>query len=215
METAIKLSGKHSVLVCLYTIISLCFSSTTFGQAGMLDTSFNKDDKGWGRGDESFRKYFDWLLQMHDDPEYRPELEEVRELANQCPEVYGSVVYSVRNLYNALTERINEFDGKCEGESESSKGFTRLKQPKKPSDENTEARITKIYPNPASSSVFISGSGIRKVTIVDILGRGQVSQLFGGTALAQIDISRLPRGIYLVTVVSRDGRTETEKLIIE
>jgi hypothetical protein len=70
-----------------------------------------------------------------------------------------------------------------------------------------------VSPNPASETLFFSNPSapISSVMIRDISGR-QIYQQDISSSAAQIDISSLPKGIYLVEVRSSDA-TKTVKLI--
>jgi hypothetical protein len=71
----------------------------------------------------------------------------------------------------------------------------------------------KIYPNPASSNVFITSesSGLLEATIMDLSGRiVQQAQIQNS-----LDVSNLTSGMYLVKLIDFEGRTGTKKLIIE
>lgn len=69
----------------------------------------------------------------------------------------------------------------------------------------------KIYPNPASSSFQISTENeIKLVEIYDSLGRKLIR-----TQNKQIDVSQLPRGIYLVKITSSENYLATKQLIVK
>ncbi|MCR5115431.1 MAG: endonuclease [Bacteroidales bacterium] len=72
----------------------------------------------------------------------------------------------------------------------------------------------RLFPNPAHEAFTLEGSDLSEVRLYDGLGQ-QVShcQLDGGSQ-HRLDVSHLPEGLYLVTVVARDGRLATRKLVI-
>ncbi len=71
-----------------------------------------------------------------------------------------------------------------------------------------------VYPNPARDMVHIaSGSGkIKSVSLVDINGRTVRDASFGNVAAAQVDISDLASGVYIVNIESAEGST-TRKIV--
>ena len=104
--------------------------------------------------DEAYQQYFTWLVQMYEDPNWSPDVNQVWQLANQCPVKYGTVVYAVRNLFNALTGEINSFESSCEGVSMQRGGqgkqFIRLKQPNKITAPLVANNLL-VYPNPSNA----------------------------------------------------------------
>lgn len=72
--------------------------------------------------------------------------------------------------------------------------------------------ILKIYPNPAKDVLYIDGSSIREVSLLDLQGRKLiVEQLNGGVNSIQWNISKYSSGIYIVQVF--DGESFTNKKI--
>jgi hypothetical protein len=74
-----------------------------------------------------------------------------------------------------------------------------------------------LYPNPANSHITIAHpnghqSGI--CTIADLSGRVAILVSFSAGATTEIDVSNLPRGMYLITVAT-DLSRQTEKLVIQ
>ena len=81
--------------------------------------------------------------------------------------------------------------------------------------ENTEADIAGICPNPAADYVTVSASGaIRRITVIDLSGRVQLSVAGNSTTRQTVDISRLPAGHYLVRIATAQN-TITDKLIVQ
>lgn len=75
---------------------------------------------------------------------------------------------------------------------------------------NASQPATVVYPNPATTSLFLNFSteGAKEVYLFDLTGREQQHLSFDGTQ-GQIDLSTLSRGVYYLRVVSG---TETENL---
>ncbi len=63
-----------------------------------------------------------------------------------------------------------------------------------------------LYPNPANTSITINAEGHwEKLCIVDMTGRMAYHSTFNSTPLT-IDVSHLPKGLYLVVLQSQDNR---------
>ena len=76
--------------------------------------------------------------------------------------------------------------------------------------ETAESRI-KVYPNPTTGAVTILGEDIAEVQVYNMLG--QTVATFGRSNT--LDLSDLPKGIYLLRLTGENGATKTEKLMLE
>ena len=76
--------------------------------------------------------------------------------------------------------------------------------------ETAESRI-KVYPNPTTGAVTILGEDIAEVQVYNMLG--QTVATFGRSNT--LELSDLPKGIYLLRLTSENGATKTEKLMLE
>jgi len=70
---------------------------------------------------------------------------------------------------------------------------------------------TKIYPNPAAGILFVECKNMDMVKLYDLLGKNVLSQTASGKT--EIDISRLPQGIYSIQIFSAGKITETGKVV--
>ncbi|MBW7951939.1 MAG: T9SS type A sorting domain-containing protein, partial [Chitinophagaceae bacterium] len=172
---------------------------------------------------EAYYVYFEWLINMYGDPNYQPDLNEVWELANQCPLTHGTIVYAVRNLYNTLTERVHSFENNCEPPQERSTTnkpkFIRLKEPKKKTEiqaqEKEKSKLV-LYPNPATNIINIAFAvDIKQIVIFDVIGRKQLSKQLNGTKNVQLNISGIGKGMFFVQVTGKDGSIQTQRLIVQ
>ncbi|MCX6207986.1 MAG: M4 family metallopeptidase, partial [Bacteroidetes bacterium] len=162
--------------------------------------------------DENYYTYFSWMANMQANPEYKPELDDVNHLANLCPLTNGKVVYAARNLYNALTERINDFEDNCNGGAMGKgvkKGMIRLNQPK-PKINNT---VLLVYPNPAKNAVNILYKNMVSIAVLDLTGRVVREQKLVKCDSANIDLYNLTNGLYILKVTTIDGKIKTEKIV--
>lgn len=72
------------------------------------------------------------------------------------------------------------------------------------------AEIYALYPNPAHGTLNITGTSAKEVRILDLAGREVLkSSIMEG----RIDISAVPPGAYLITILNKDSRT-TERIVV-
>lgn len=124
---------------------------------------------------------------------------------------------AIRNLYNAITERINDFENNCEppaARGGNKPAFIRLKQPKEKPVEKEKSKLV-LYPNPATNVVNIRFTDIRQVYITDVTGRLLLSKQLGGVSNTQLNIGSIGKGIFFVRAIGKDGSSETKKLIVQ
>lgn len=84
--------------------------------------------------------------------------------------------------------------------------------------ENTNA-LANIFPNPSNGAITIDfgkAAASTKVIVSDMIGN-QVYQnsVIAGTSKLNIDLSTMPKGIYLVTVTNALGAKSVHKMIVE
>lgn len=84
-----------------------------------------------------------------------------------------------------------------------------------------QARIS-LYPNPARDRATLELNGLERsgnytLSITNVLGRRVNQQGFtatAGRAMVDIDVSRLPRGTYLYSVTTKEGRILTTRRLL-
>ncbi len=176
---------------------------------------------GQSKLDMAYQDYFKWLKEMHNAPEWHPDLADVEKLANQCPVKYGTVVFAVRNLFNAITGKINEFKDNCEGNAgargmQQNKGFIRLKNKKRSTQPITQQDKNSllVYPNPTTGMLNVEYKTIKQVFIVDVTGRAILNKSWtGSTNQVQLDLSNLPRGVFIIKAINAENNVQTQKFI--
>ena len=72
-----------------------------------------------------------------------------------------------------------------------------------------------IFPNPAHNIVTITGERLKTITLADNAGRTVLTKVAGNSQSDEIAVGHLPKGLYLLTVTTTGGNTQSEKLVIE
>lgn len=142
---------------------------------------------------------------MYSIPNYKPDSLLVFALANTCPATNGRVVYAARNLYNRLTGSINNYSNNCNSNTYSRKNIVPV----------AANKGLLIYPNPARSNVYIKYKAIRQVVIYDYTGRKLLSNSFNNVDNAQLNVSKLNKGCYIIKLTATNKGIISAKLIIE
>lgn len=71
----------------------------------------------------------------------------------------------------------------------------------------------KIYPNPASTYINIEGQNLKSATIVDVLGKTVLRQVLAENQ-TNIDINKLSKGTYFITVSDNKEKIYNKKIVI-
>jgi hypothetical protein len=72
-----------------------------------------------------------------------------------------------------------------------------------------------LYPNPATSMVTIESNDMRQVQLFDISGRLVLNRNMDNARRFQFNAGTIGKGIFLVKVTDRTGKTETRKLVVQ
>ena len=166
--------------------------------------------------DENYKRYYEWMIQMAQNPDWMPEKDAVLSVANLCPVKSGTIVYAYRNLYNAITQSINKFDNNC-GELgrgvKKPQGFIRLKQKSIITKSNNNSIL---FPNPASDKVTLKANNINNIAVFDLMGKIVFEQKNAvSNRINMIDIRNLPNGFYVVKTTDTKGVISSNKLIVQ
>ncbi|MCX6209593.1 MAG: T9SS type A sorting domain-containing protein, partial [Bacteroidetes bacterium] len=113
-----------------------------------------------------------------------------------------------QDFYNRLTGEIHYFENNCPTGTMSRKAKPVIIPKAKPT-----AMPLCVFPNPASSNIRITGKQIQQVKIVDIWGKIILNNSYNNEAVMNINISKLPQGMYIVQAMQKDGIVLTNKLI--
>jgi len=82
---------------------------------------------------------------------------------------------------------------------------------------NSKAPTFKIYPNPSDGIVTISSLGdtIQEVRIFNLLGKQVILTPANDVTQVVLTVQRLPKGLYMLDILTSEGRHITEKLIVK
>mgnify|MGYP005837526881 CR=1 FL=1 len=73
-----------------------------------------------------------------------------------------------------------------------------------------------IYPNPVKTNLMLDNlQNVERIVISNLIGQQIITKNNIGESRITMDVSSLPRGIYLISVYGKDGRTETGKFMRE
>jgi hypothetical protein len=193
------------------------------GNMDMVNTLLNYWTPSNSELDNNYHTYYQWLVDMYRNPDWKPSIEEVKEMAEKCPIKDGSVIYAARNLFNALTKKIHKFDDACEGYDNNARGvkkqfeIIRLKQPKTKQIVQQEAPNILLYPNPTNSFVNIISKkdAIREIKIVDMMGKTINTTLLNNQLSTQINTLGFQKGLFLVKIITVNNAVINQKLIVQ
>jgi trimeric autotransporter adhesin len=72
-----------------------------------------------------------------------------------------------------------------------------------------------IYPNPTRGKLYITGiEGMMSISVADVLGKTVRSQKLNGNNRAEIDLTGLPKGVYMLSIKTLSGQ-QVKKVIKE
>ena len=78
----------------------------------------------------------------------------------------------------------------------------------------TEQSFATLHPNPTSGQVSITGKNLKQAEILNTLGQ-RVATVTGQGETLQIDIAKLPAGVYFVRITDEEGRKCVKKVMKE
>ena len=80
--------------------------------------------------------------------------------------------------------------------------------------EEKESIVCTIYPNPTNGMVFIVGTNLMQVEVVNSLGQHVITVIGEGERLT-VDLSALPAGVYFVNINDKEGHKCMKKVVKE
>ncbi|HXB39884.1 MAG TPA: T9SS type A sorting domain-containing protein [Bacteroidia bacterium] len=147
------------------------------------------------------------------------EVQQVRNIAQLCPYEYGEGVYRARSLLSRFDTL--RYLNICEKNSSIPSLASRTASQNIEAESTTAQNGLIIYPNPASSSLFIEGlqageNDKTEFVVYNSLGEMVLKTvLVGNQSSAQnVDITRLANGTYMYKVIVNGATIHFDKLII-
>ncbi|MFO7789350.1 MAG: T9SS type A sorting domain-containing protein [Bacteroidales bacterium] len=71
-----------------------------------------------------------------------------------------------------------------------------------------------VYPNPATTQINIDAKTDGVVSVYTMQGKKMLSSRHHANSKQTINISRLPKGLYVIKFKSNDGKVSVEKLVV-
>jgi Secretion system C-terminal sorting domain len=146
------------------------------------------------------RYYFDFAGGRYPYATTSAELNQIKQLAESCPEEHGAAVLKAREVLFALTLESQEYLGQCV-------------QPRSVGGQSEPAKQTMeavASPNPAHDAiVFTASSPLRQVSISNTLGVRVPAYTSVSGKSATLDITPLPIGMYFAELQSSTGEKVT------
>jgi hypothetical protein len=81
-------------------------------------------------------------------------------------------------------------------------------------EHQTDQAFATLHPNPANSMVTITGKNLKSAEVLNMLGQ-RVAKVQGQGETLQVDIAKLPAGVYFVNVTDAEGRKCVRKVVKE
>ena len=79
---------------------------------------------------------------------------------------------------------------------------------------NVSLQSISIYPNPAHTTITVTGSNITNITLTNTIGQTLLTQQ-ATSRTTVLNISFLPAGIYLLAVTNNEGEKTVSKIVKE
>ena len=74
-----------------------------------------------------------------------------------------------------------------------------------------EVKSIQVFPNPAHDEIFVSGVIPESVIVYDVMGKMVVTKFDAESN--KIDLKNLPEGLYILKIISKDGKEFLKKII--
>lgn len=129
--------------------------------------------------------------------------EALEAVAEQCLYAGGDAVAAARNILNVY-DRLRAYDDNelCDEDTP------------RPKERSTAAGFS-VWPNPAQGVIQIeSGYTMQKITLSDLNGKVWQEQAFDNVRETTLTLPNLSSGVYLLSIISSDGHTAIQKIII-
>ena len=77
-----------------------------------------------------------------------------------------------------------------------------------------ESARVRIYPNPASNSFVVQAEGMRRISLLNVLGQ-HIMEINATQSVQTINVSTLPKGVYMVRIEMTNGGMSTKKVVLK
>jgi len=81
-------------------------------------------------------------------------------------------------------------------------------------NENEAIAFSSVYPNPSSCLITVIGESLKQAEVFNTIGQ-RVATATGDGVTLQIDIAKLPAGVYFVNITDEEGRKCVRKVVKE
>lgn len=140
------------------------------------------------------------------------ELDNIKDIAYLCPFTDGLSIYTARAVCRLYDEDWIEYSNPCEAATNPSSA--RIAAP------SNEIPTISLYPNPARTVVYVQidleDSNYGYLELINTLGQSVGNYLIQNNEELAIDISELPKGMYICKLIDANGvAISNEKLTIE
>lgn len=139
------------------------------------------------------------------------QLNSLYEVAVQCPETGGNIVYFAKSLWESFTEQ-EVATSNCDTEQNKA-GSDRGKF-----TTSDNGLMMELYPNPTNDFLNLlinENQTVNRWEIFNMFGQLISSQSGAFTGTVRISVSGLPDGVYQIKVISTNGNKQSESFIVK
>jgi Secretion system C-terminal sorting domain len=135
---------------------------------------------------------------------------------------YNIIIDKANNIYGAGRTYSNDFDASTTNDVDSlglqgdgwiMKFYPEIVPIKVVANNNT----LNIYPNPASTAVYIATQNIKEIRFIDVLGRVYFNKKIDNTnnaGFTYFPLNYIANGTYMVQAITKEGEVKTGKLVV-
>ena len=155
------------------------------------------------------------LIKLQNDTLNNSDIITLQNVAQQCPHSGGNIVFTARTLLSSHYHYAMEYPNDCPVNNGNGE---RTQQTASISKQNANKNLLSLYPNPSTGKLYISNFDATQknvdIEITDITGKlitKQQSTVNSGLIELNLDVNN---GVYFVKVVSINGNSQVQKIII-
>lgn len=154
-------------------------------------------------------EYLKTIIQYYYYSKYEPNsideflIESIKDIAKICPESGGISVFEARNILPRYTTKIFTSDCESFGTNVDKTGSSIL---------SSSGLV--LFPNPSEGIINVQSLNlVKSVEVIDLNGKSVYQNFNVNGYILEIDLSDHPNGIYLVKVLSSDGKIDSRKIV--